>query len=157
MQFHALTFIMVPLDMETLDVPTKRSYFNWMISKAIYNFDPNSTKLCHKNHCHLLWQKRKASVVKQTRPWHNQSHYRKVLRWGVSNGARHNWKCFLAYKKFNVVFKVSYIFDTSKCAAWHRNIFEVYDGFIGQKILKLWRQKSWPFGPNTAQISIPVP
>ena len=26
----------------------------------------------------------------------NQSHYREVLRWEVSNGARHNWKCFLA-------------------------------------------------------------
>ena len=23
--------------------------------------------------------------------------------------------------------------------------FEVYDGFIGQTILKLWRQESWPF------------
>ena len=71
-QFHALTFIMVPLDMETLDVPTKRSYFNWMIGKAICNSDPNSTKLCHKNHGHPLWQTRKASVVKQTRPWHKQ-------------------------------------------------------------------------------------
>ena len=72
MQFHALTFIMVPLDIETLDVPTKRSYFNWMIGKAICNSDPNSTKLCHKNHGHPLWQTRKASVVKQTRPWHKQ-------------------------------------------------------------------------------------
>ena len=26
----------------------------------------------------------------------NQSHYREVPWWGVSNGARHNWKCFLA-------------------------------------------------------------
>ena len=68
-QFHALTFIMVPLDIETLDVPTKRSYFNWMIGKAICNSDPNSTKLCHKNHGHPFWQTRKASV-KQTRPWH---------------------------------------------------------------------------------------
>ena len=39
-----------------------------------------------------------------------------------------NLKCF---------FKVSYIFDTSKCAKNYRDIFEVYDGFIGQKILKL--------------------
>ena len=54
-------------------------------------------------------------------------------------------------------FKVSYTFDTSKCATIYRNIFEVYDGFIGQKILKLLRQESWPFGPNPAQISIPVP
>ena len=28
-----------------------------------------------------------------------QSHYREVPRWCVSNGARLNWKCFLAYKK----------------------------------------------------------
>ena len=60
-QFHAETFIMVPLDMETLDVPTKRSYFNLIIGKAICNSDPNFTKLC---------QTRKASVVKQTRPRH---------------------------------------------------------------------------------------
>ena len=33
-----------------------------------------------------------------------QSHYREVPRWGVSNGARHNWKCFLAYKIFKKVF-----------------------------------------------------
>ena len=38
-----------------------------------------------------------------------------------------------------------------------RNIFEVNGGFIGQKILKLWRQESRPFGPNPAQFSIPVP
>ena len=81
----------------------------------------------------------------------NQSHYREVPRWGVSNGARHNWKCFLAYKK------LSYTFDKSKCATNYRDIFEVYDGFIGQKIVKLWRQESRPFGPNPAQISIPVP
>ena len=41
--------------------------------------------------------------------WHqiecwSQSHYRKVPRWGVSNGARHNWKCFLTYKKSKVFF-----------------------------------------------------
>ena len=40
-------------------------------------------------------------------------------------------------KKLKCFFKVSYIFDTSKCATIYRNIFEVYDGFIGQKILKL--------------------
>ena len=39
-----------------------------------------------------------------------------------------NVKCF---------FKVSYTFDTSKYATIYRNTFEVYDGFIGQKILKL--------------------
>ena len=36
--------------------------------------------------------------------YYGQSHYREVLRWGVSNGARHNWKCLLAYKKFVVFF-----------------------------------------------------
>ena len=50
----------------------------------------------------------------------------------------------------------SHIFDTSKCATNHIISFEVYDGFIGQKILKLWRQESQPFGQNPAQISIPV-
>ena len=34
-------------------------------------------------------------------------------------------------------FKISYIFDTSKCATNYGDIFEVNDGFIGQKILKL--------------------
>ena len=29
--------------------------------------------------------------------YQNQSHYREVPGWGVSNGARHNWKCFLTY------------------------------------------------------------
>ena len=40
-------------------------------------------------------------------------------------------------KKLKCYFKVSYIFDTSKCATNYRDIFEVYDDFIGQKILKL--------------------
>ena len=26
------------------------------------------------------------------------------VRWGVTNGARHNWKCFLAYENFKVFF-----------------------------------------------------
>ena len=38
---------------------------------------------------------------------------------------------------FQCFLKVSYIFDTSECATNYRDIFEVYDGFIGQKILKL--------------------
>ena len=37
-------------------------------------------------------------------------------------------KCFV---------KVSSIFDSSECAKIYGNIFEVYDGFIGKKILKL--------------------
>ena len=79
------------------------------------------------------------------------SHYREVLRWGVFNGARHN--CF----SVDIFFLISYTFDTSKCASNYIISFEVYDGFIGQKILKLWRQENWPCGPNAAQISIPVP
>ena len=54
----------------------------------------------------------------------DQSHYREVPRWGVSNGARHNWKCFLAYKK------LSYTFDKSKCATNYRDIFDVDDGLF---------------------------
>ena len=62
------------------------------------------------------------------RNYHRQSHYRKVPRWGVSSGARRNWKCFI--KNLKCFYKVSYIFGTSKCATNYRNIFEVYDGFI---------------------------
>ncbi len=40
-------------------------------------------------------------------------------------------------KELKCFFKVSYTFDTLKCATIFRNIFEVYDGFIGQKIVKL--------------------
>ena len=39
-----------------------------------------------------------------------------------------NLKCFL---------EILCVFDTSKCATFIRNIFEVYGGFIGQNILKL--------------------
>ena len=48
----------------------------------------------------------------------------------------------------NTFSKLSYIFliCTSKCAADYVIWFEVYDDFIGQKILKLWRQESQPFG-----------
>ena len=49
------------------------------------------------------------------------------------------------------IFKIIiYFFNTSKCAANYVISFEVYDGFIGQKILKLWRQESWPFCPGWA-------
>ena len=47
-------------------------------------------------------------------------------------------------------FLISYIFDTSKFATNCIISFEVYNGFIGQKILKLLRQESLPFGPNAA-------
>ena len=48
--------------------------------------------------------------------------------------------------------KLSYIFliCTLKCAANYVIYFEVYDGFICQKILKLGKQESWPFGPGRA-------
>ena len=40
--------------------------------------------------------------------------------------------------------------NPSKCAANYVISFEVYDDLIGQKILKLWRRESWPFGPGWA-------
>ena len=43
----------------------------------------------------------------------------------------------LPIKNFKCLFKILYVFDTSKCATFIKNIFEVYGGFIGQKILKL--------------------
>ena len=49
------------------------------------------------------------------------------------------------------IFKIIiYFFNTSKCATNYVISFEIFDGFIGQKILKLWRQESWPFGPGWA-------
>ena len=48
----------------------------------------------------------------------------------------------------NAFSKLSYIFKTSKCAANYVISIEVYDGFIGQKMLKLWKQESWQFGPG---------
>ena len=42
------------------------------------------------------------------------------------------------------IFKIIiYFFNTSKCAANYIISFEVYCGFIGQKISKLWRQEIW--------------
>ena len=66
----------------------------------------------------------------------------KVMRWSVSNGARHNWKCFLDYKKFEVFFFKFYMFLI------HQNLPHLSETFYsGQKILKLWRQESLPFTP----------
>ena len=49
------------------------------------------------------------------------------------------------------IFKIIiYFFNTSKFATNYVISFEIYDGSIGQKILKLWRQESWPFGPGWA-------
>ena len=36
--------------------------------------------------------------------------------------------------------------NTSKCTTNYVTSFELHDGFIGRKILKLWRQESLPFG-----------
>ena len=41
-------------------------------------------------------------------------------------------------------------FNKSKCATNYVISFEIYDGFIGQKILKLWRHESWPFSPKSS-------
>ena len=49
------------------------------------------------------------------------------------------------------IFKIIlHFFNTSKCAANYVISFEVYDGFICQKILKQWRQESRPFSPGSA-------
>ena len=37
----------------------------------------------------------------------------------------------------NEFFNILYTFDTSKCATNYRDIFDVYNGFTGQKIVKL--------------------
>ena len=64
---------------------------------------------------------------------------------------------FLCLKKLKKNQIIIYFINTSKCAKKYVISYDVYDGFIGEKILKLWRQESWPFGPNPAQISIAVP
>ena len=43
----------------------------------------------------------------------------------------------LPIKNLKCLYKILYVFDISKCATFIRNIFEVYGGFIDQKILKL--------------------
>ena len=49
------------------------------------------------------------------------------------------------------IFKIIiYSFNTPKCAANYVILFKVYDGFVGRKVLKLWRQESQPFGPGWA-------
>ena len=53
----------------------------------------------------------------------------------------------------NTFSKLLYIFfNILKCAANYVIWFEVYDGFIGQNILKLWGQERWPFGPGWAAL-----
>ena len=82
------------------------------------------------------------------RPCFKQSHYREVLRWGVSNGARHNWKCFLASIFFLNFLRKKYLLTLF----YAKNVFIVYNVFF------LKRKKiAHETGPNPAQISIPVP
>ena len=69
------------------------------------------------------------------------------------------WLLFITTCKSSIwftkkhIFKIIiYFFNTSKCAENYVISFEVY---YGQKILKLWRQETWPFGPGwSATITI---
>ena len=54
---------------------------------------------------------------------YQQSHYREVPRWGVSNGARHNWKCFLAKNfLFNCLKKKKKL-----TSFYAKNVFTIYN------------------------------
>ena len=55
--------------------------------------------LCYFRRHDRIWASTKDSVHASDHIF-RQSHYREVPWWGVSNGARHNWKCFLAYLRF---------------------------------------------------------
>ena len=55
-----------------------------------------------------------------------QSHYRKVPRWGVSSRARHNWKCFLAYKHWKWFFKSFIHFWCVKMCHNHRHFWGIW-------------------------------
>ena len=57
-------------------------------------------------------------------------------------------------KKFKKYISYNFLIFTSKYDAKHVISYEVYYGLIGEKILKLSSQESWPFGPNPAKISI---
>ena len=65
---------------------------------------------------------------------------------------------FLLLCKWSIWFTEQHIFKLIIHFLIHQNVpqikyvisFEVYDGFIGQKILKLCRQESWPFSPGWA-------
>ena len=86
---------------------------------------------------------------------YTKSHYGEVPRWGVSNRARHNWKCFLAYFFFKLFknFFLNFIL-CQKC-------FHHLQCFLKKKFCP-WKHektglKSCRTGLNPAQISIPVP
>ena len=57
--------------------------------------------------------------------------------------------------KSSIWFTEKHIFKIIKYFLIHQNVpqimsFHLRYGFIGQKILELWRQESWPFGPGWA-------
>ena len=87
--------------------------------------------------------------------WFRQSHYREVPRWGVSNGARHNWKCFLTYKMFEkksnnfLRFFFNFLVRTLRC-------FYFFCPWKLEKTSLNLFFSLMPTGPNPAQISIPV-
>ena len=91
---------------------------------------------------------------------HMQSHYREVPRWGVSNGARHNWKCFLAYKKFEVFFfnficfwyiKMCHIYQKHFWGIWWFHRSKDFEAMKAGK-LAIWPKSS----PNLNSCSIKI-
>ena len=60
------------------------------------------------------------------------------------------WKSLIWFTEQHIFKVIIYLFNTSKCAANYVISFEVHDDFIGQKTLKLWRQKIWPFSSGWA-------
>ena len=54
-----------------------------------------------------------------------------------------SWKSSIWFTEKHM-FKIIIYFFNMKCATKYVTWFEVYNGFIGQKILKLRRQESWP-------------
>ena len=97
---------------------------------------------------------------------YHQSHYREIPRWGVSNGTRHNWKCFLAYKRFEVFFTKFYMLLI------HQNVPHLSDSDNQKHFWGIWwfhRSKNfeamkagksaiWPISsPNLNSCSIKIP
>ena len=84
------------------------------------------------------------SIGKRLKQWRSVAHRRQKV---------HDYFLLLLCKSSiwfteKHIFKIIiYFFNTSKCAT---NYVISFDVFIGQKILKLWKQESWPFGPGWA-------
>ena len=89
-----------------------------------------------------------------------QSHYREVPLWGVSNVARHNWKCFLAYKKFEVFFQKFICFWYIKMCHIYQKHFWVIGWFHRSKdfeAMKAGKLANWPKScPNLNSCSIKI-